>query len=83
MGSQVVLVVKNSPTNVGEIKDVGLILGFGRSPGGGHDNSLQYFCLENVMGRGTWWATVHGVTKSQNDWAHTFVINVYMLIQNS
>ena len=35
----------------------------GRSPGGGHGN--LYSCLENSMNRGTWWATVHGVTKSQ------------------
>ena len=37
----------------------------GRSPGGGHGNRLQYSCLENPMDRGAWWATVHGVTKSQ------------------
>ena len=34
-------------------------------PGGGHDNSLQYPCLENPMDRGAWQATIHGVTKSQ------------------
>ena len=28
-------------------------------------NPLQYSCLENPMDRGSWWATVHGVTKSQ------------------
>ena len=37
----------------------------GRSPGGGHSNPLQYCCLENPMKREAWWATVHGVTKSQ------------------
>ena len=37
----------------------------GRSPGVGNGNPLQYSCLENPMDRGTWWATVHGVTKSQ------------------
>ena len=37
----------------------------GRSPGEGHGNPLQYSCLENPMDRGAWWATVHGVTKSQ------------------
>ena len=41
------------------------IPGSGRSPGGGHDNSLQYSCLENPMDGGTQWATVHGVTKNQ------------------
>ena len=49
--------------------------GLGRSPGEGNDNPLQYSCLENSMDRGSWWATVHGVTKSQlwlkqlNDWS--------------
>ena len=36
-----------------------------RSPGGRHGNPLQYSCLENPMDRGAWWATAHGVTKSQ------------------
>ena len=40
------------------------ISGLGRSHGGGHGNLLQYSCLENPMDRGTWWATVHRVTKS-------------------
>ena len=44
---------------------MGLIPGLGRSPGGGYDNPLQYPCLENPMDRGAWWATVHGVAKSQ------------------
>ena len=49
-------VVKNLPINAG---DADLILGSGRSPGGGHDNLLQYSCLENPMDRGAWQATVH------------------------
>ena len=57
--------VKNFPANAGDIRDAGLIPGLGRSPGGGHGNPLPYSCLENSMDRGTWWATVHGVTKSQ------------------
>ena len=40
-------------------------LGSGRSPGEGNGNPLQYSCLENSMDGGAWWATVHGVTKSQ------------------
>ena len=40
--------------------DLGSIPGWGRSPGGGHGNPLQYSCLENPMDRGAWWATVHG-----------------------
>ena len=43
------------------------------SPRGGSGNPPQYSCLENSMDKGTWWATVHGVTKNQmrlSDWAH-------------
>ena len=56
-------VVKNVTANVGDVRDTSSIPGLGRSPGGGHDNPLQYSCLENPMHR-AWWATVHGVTKS-------------------
>ena len=62
--SQVVLVVKNPPVNAG---DVGSIPGLGRSPGGGHGNPFQYFCLENPMDKEAWWATVHRVAKSQHN----------------
>ena len=65
MVSQVELVVKNLSANVGEVRDPGTILGSGRSPGGGNGYPLQYSCLENPMDRGVWWATVHGITKSQ------------------
>ena len=58
------LVLKNLPANAGDIGDVGLILGLGRSPGGGHGNPLQYSCLENPMDGGAWWATVHSVAQS-------------------
>ena len=57
--------VKNPPAQAGDIRDVGLILGSGRSPGGGHGNLLQCSCLENPVDRGAWQATVHGVAKSQ------------------
>jgi len=63
--SQEVLVVKSSPANAGDITDVGLNPGLGRSPGGGHCNPLQYSCLENPMDRGAWWAMVHRVSKSR------------------
>ena len=59
-----VLGVKNLPVNAGDLRDVGLIPGSGRSPEGGRGNPLQYSCLENSMDRGAWWATVHGVTES-------------------
>ena len=54
--------VKNLAADAEDIRDLGLIPGPGRSPGGGHSNSLQYSFLENPMDRGAWWATVHGVT---------------------
>jgi hypothetical protein len=57
--------VKNLPADVGDSRDVGLIPGLGKSPGGGNGNPLQYSCLEDPMDRGAWWATVHGVRKSQ------------------
>ena len=47
--------------------DLGLILGSGRSPGGGNGNLLQYSCLENPMDRGAWQATVHGVARVGHD----------------
>ena len=56
-------VVKNPSANAGDTRDAGLIPGWGRYPGGGNGNSLQYSCLGNAMGRGAWWATVHGLTK--------------------
>ena len=55
-------VVKNMPANAG---DMGSILGWGRSPGEGNGNPLQYSCLENPMDRGAWRATVYGFTKSR------------------
>ena len=50
----VVLVVKNLPANAGDMRDMGLIPGCERSPGGGHGNPLQYSCLKNPMDRGAW-----------------------------
>ena len=56
--------VKNPPANAGDTRDVSALPGFGRCPGVGNGNTLQYSCLENSMDREAWWATVHGVTKS-------------------
>ena len=61
--SQVVLVVKNSPSNAG---DAGSVPGLGRSPGGGHGNPLQYSYLEDPMDRGAWQAIVHGIRKDSD-----------------
>ena len=57
--------IKNPPAKAGYVKDMGSILGSGRSPGEGNGNPLQYSCLENPMDGGAWSASVHGVTKSQ------------------
>ena len=57
--------VKNLTTNAGDIGDVSLISGSGRSPGGGNGNPLQYSCLENSMDRKTWQAIVYRLPKSQ------------------
>ena len=54
---RVALVVRSLPANAGDIRDVGLIPGSGRAPGGGHSNPLQYSCLENPMDRGAWCAS--------------------------
>ena len=54
----------NLPANAEETRDPSLIRGWGKSPGGGNGNPLQYACLENHMDRGAWWATVHKVAKS-------------------
>ena len=62
--SQVALVVKNPPANAGDIGDMGLIPGLGKSPGVGNGNSLQHSCMENPMDRGAWWTTVHGIAES-------------------
>ena len=53
--------VKNPPA----MRDLGSIPGLERSPSGGHGNPLQYSCLENLTDREAWWATVHGIAKSQ------------------
>ena len=62
--SQVAPVIKNTPANAGDIRDVGWIPGSGRSPGGGHGNPLQYACLENPMDREAWQVMVHRVSES-------------------
>ena len=65
-------VVKNLLASAGDARDTGLIPGWGRSPKGGNGNPLQYSCPENAMDRVAWWATVHGVSKSQtwlSNWA--------------
>ena len=67
--------VKIPPANAKDIRDMGLIPGLGRSPGGGHSNPLKYSCLKNPMDKGTWWATVHGVTES--DTTEQFTLSLF------
>ena len=55
--------VKNLPTNAGDIRDKGSIPGSGRSSGEGHGNPLQYPCLENPMDTGAWWAKSMGLQR--------------------
>ena len=62
--SQVVLVVKNPPANVGDIRDARLLSGAGKILWRRAGNSLQCSCLENPMDRGAWWGIVHRVAKS-------------------
>ena len=75
--------IKNLPANAGHIRDTGLILGSGRSPGGGLGNPLHYYGLENTMDRGAWQATVHRLAKSDTTEAtehtHTREIKEYKL----
>ena len=65
--SQMALVVKNLPANAGDIRDLGSILGSGRSPGGGHGNPLQYSCLEKTHGQRSLAGYSHGVQRVRYD----------------
>ena len=62
--------VKKPPANTRDARDAGHErCGFDpwvrKIPGEGNGNPLQYSCLENFMGRGAWWATIHWAAKSQ------------------
>ena len=59
-----VLVVKNLPADVGDVRH-GFSPLVGKIPAGGNGSPLQYSCLEKPVDRGAWWATVHGVSKSR------------------
>ena len=61
--SQVVLVVRNLPVYIGDIRDADSIFGLRRSPGEGNGNALQYSRLENPMDRGAWQVTLHWITE--------------------
>ena len=72
--------VKASACNAG---DPGLIIGLGRCPREGNGNPLQYSCLENPMDREAWWATAHGVTKSQIRLSDVTYLLTYPLLQKT
>ena len=82
--SQVLLVVKNLPTNAGDIRDASSVSGLGWSSGGGHDNPLQYSRLENPMDRGAWQATVQlGSQRVGHNWSnlvHTLAYSAVSLL---
>ena len=85
--THVALELKNLPT-VQETQETRVWSLSGRFPGGGNGNQLQCSCLENSIDRGAWWATVHGVTKSQtwlNDWvcthAHTHTQQINAVVK--
>ena len=72
--------------NTGDIRNMDLIPGWGRAPGGGHGNPLQYSCLENPMDKGAWWTTVHRSQRIRYDWSElachmgtAFVINIWVI----
>ena len=61
----VIQLIKNTPTNAGDTRDVGSIPGSGRSPGGGCGSPLQCSCLGNPTDSGAWQAAVPRVAKSR------------------
>ena len=70
--------IKDTPVNAGDSRDVGSIPGLGRSPGLGNGNPLQYSCQENSMDRGAWWATVHEVAES--DMTEQLILSLFKLV---
>ena len=77
--SQVVQVVKKPPANSGDTRDTVLILGSGRSPGGGQGNIFQYSGLENPMDRGAWWSTA--LQRIRHNWSNFASIHLINLLQ--
>ena len=71
---QVVLLVMQLPMQETKVNPV-----WGRSPGGGNGNPLQYSCLGNPMDRGAWWATVHGVSKN---WTQLKQLSMHVLLKS-
>ena len=78
---------KESACKAGDLGDVDLIPGWGRSPGGGHGSPLQYSCLEDSTQKGAWQATVRGVQRVRhnltNERTHTLMLAVTSVVSNS
>ena len=70
---------KNPPASAGDVRDENSIPGSGRSPGGGHGNPLQYFCLENPMGRGVWQVQSMGIQRVRHDWSDLACTHLHAL----
>ena len=75
--------LKNPPANVGDLRDLGSILGSGKSPGEGHGKPLRCSCLENPMDRGAWQATVPGVTQSGTNRGNDSEMKTILINSNS
>ena len=73
-------VVKNPPANARITEAAGLIPESGRSPGRGNGSPLQYSCQDNLMDRGAWQATVHGVAKSQTQLSTHYLTNFFHML---
>ena len=65
--SQVVLVVKNLPTDAGDIRDAGSIPGLGRIPEGGYATHSSILAWRIPIVRGAWWATLMGSQRVEHD----------------
>ena len=76
------LSVKNLPANSGDPRDMGSIPGWERSPARGNGNPLQYACLKNLMDRGAWQATVHGLQRVGYDQVRTHTSLVDSIFMN-
>ena len=72
---------QEDPADAGNLRDLGLIPGSGRSPRGGHGNPLQYSHLKNFMDTGAWRVIIHRVEKSWTQLkrlsTHTHMRNLY------
>ena len=82
--TQVALLVKNLPANAGGTKRFRLDPWvWGRSPGIGNGDCLQYCCLAYSVDRAAWWATVHGVTKESDTTEHSIILLKLVLFLTS